>query len=274
MKIVMFSKSVKDKSIEELIALGHDLGIEGYDLCVRPGYPINPDNAGTQLVEAVRTFQQDGLSIPMVTGNFDLLLPDHPTAEPILAAMDAADVRLIKLGYFNFNPFEQDYWQEVDRVRKAFEGWARLAEKYNVRICYHTHSRGRMGLNAAMLSHLVRGFDPRYIGAYLDPCHLVIEGEEFELGAAIMKDYFCILGLKDALLAREEKHGHGAVAIKWVEAGQGMVNWTGVFSELVRIAFDGPMSIHCEFEIPEDGYMAAVRREVAFFNRVREAATS
>ena len=125
---------------------------------------------------------------------------------------------------------------------------------------------------SAMLSHLVRGFDPRYIGAYLDPCHLVIEGEEFELGAAIMKDYLCILGLKDALLAREEKHGHGAVAIKWVEAGQGMVNWTGVFSELVRIAFDGPMSIHCEFEIPEDGYMAALRREVAFFNRVRDAA--
>ena len=182
MQLVMFTKSVKDKSVDELITLAHDMGLEGYDLCVRPEYPINPDNAGAELTKAVRTLNGDGLAVPMVTGNFDLLLPDHPTAEPILGAMDAADVRLIKLGYFDFDPLKQDYWQEVDRIRTAFEGWAKLGEKHNVKICYHTHCGPLMVRNAGMMAHLVQGFDPRHIGTYMDPSHLVVEGEAFEHG--------------------------------------------------------------------------------------------
>ena len=40
-------------------------------------------------------------------------------------------------------------------------------------------------MNASALAHPLRGFDPRYVGAYLDPCHLCIEGEEFALALAI-----------------------------------------------------------------------------------------
>ena len=129
MAIVMFTKSVKDHTVPQLIDLAHELGLEGYDLCVRPEYPINPDNAATVLVGAVRALGGAGLAVPMVTGNFDLLLPDDETAEPILGAMDAANVRLLKLGYFKFDPLSQDYWSEVDRIRTAFDGWSRLAEK-------------------------------------------------------------------------------------------------------------------------------------------------
>lgn len=52
----------------------------------------------------------------MLTGDSKLLFPDD-TAKLILAAMDKADVRLIKLGYFMFDPLKQNYWQEVDRIR-------------------------------------------------------------------------------------------------------------------------------------------------------------
>ena len=270
MSIVMFTKSVKDHTVPQLIELAHELGLEGYDLCVRPEYPINPDNAATELAGAVRALGEYGLSVPMVTGNFDLLLPDDETAEPILGAMDAANVRLLKLGYFKFDPLSQEYWTEVDRIRTAFDGWSQLAQKHGVKVCYHTHSRGCMGLNAGMMAHLVRDFDPRHIGVYLDPCHLVVEGEEFPTATAIVGEYLSILGLKDALLVRGERNGHGSKQVRWVEAGRGMVDWTGVFAELDRLGFDGPLSVHCEFEIPEDGYRAALEREVAFF-RARAA---
>ena len=270
MAIVMFTKSVKDHTVPQLIELAHELGLEGYDLCVRPEYPINPDNAATELVGAVRALGEYGLVVPMVTGNFDLLLPDDETAEPILGAMDAANVRLLKLGYFKFDPLSQDYWTEVDGIRTAFDGWSRLAEKHGVKVCYHTHSRSCMGLNAGMMAHLVRDFDPRHIGVYLDPCHLVVEGEEFPTATAIVGEHLSILGLKDALLVRGERNGHGSKQVRWVEAGRGMVDWTGVFAELNRLGFDGPLSVHCEFEIPEDGYRAALEREVAFF-RARAA---
>lgn len=267
MKLIVFSKMFKEKSIPELVELALAHGFDGYDLCVRPGYPVNPENAGQKLVEVVQAMNAAGLSIPMVTGNFDLLTADHPTAEPILAAMDKADVRLIKLGYFHFDPFEQDYWQQVDLVRRAFEGWQALGKEHNVKICYHTHSHRCMGLNCAALMHLIRGFDPQYIGAYIDVGHMVVEGEEFPVGVGMVKEYLSIISLKDVLLVREEGNGHGKAVAKWVPAGEGMVDWTAVFSELGRARFDGPLSVHCEFRVPKDTFMDVFEREVPFFRR-------
>lgn len=270
MKVILFSKMFKEHSIAELIETGHDLGIEGYDLAVRPGYAIGPDNAGSDLKEAVEAFEGEGLSIPMVTGNFDLMTPDHPTAIPLLWAMDAANVRLLKLGYFKFDPVAQDYWQEVDRIREALEGWQKLGREHNVKICYHTHSNHCMGLNAGMLAHLIRGFDPDVIGAYLDPGHMAVEGEAFDVGAGMVGNHLAIIGAKDVLQERVDKDGHGAARTTWVKAGEGLVDWTTILEELVRLKFDGPLSVHCEFEVPAEEFLDAVRREVTFFKTLRD----
>lgn len=278
MRIVLFSKIVKDHSIEELIRLAGDCGLDGFDLCVRAGYPVNPDNAAAELPRAAAALAKHGLSVPMVTGSLDLVAPDHPTAEPILAAMDRADVRLLKLGYFEFYAHKQDYWAQVDRVRRAFDGWQKLAARHNVRVCYHTHSGHYMGANCAMLAHLLRGFDPRYIGADLDPGHMVIDGEPFAAGLAMVKEYLSIVAVKDPLLYRADKNGHGCVKDKFVEAGRGMVDWTCVFDELARAGFDGPVTAHCEHEMPADGLDQAVAKEVEFFraqaNRAASAASN
>ena len=81
-----------------------------------------------------------------------------------------------------------------------------------------------------------------------------------------------MVALKDFLLYRQEKAGHGSVKRDVVEAGTGMVDWSAVFEELVRIGFDGPLSIHCEFHVPEGEFLAAAAREVAFFLSLREQA--
>lgn len=267
MQLIVFSKLFKEKSVTELIELAHKHDFEGYDLAVRPGYPVNPDNAHKELVATVKAMKQEGLSIPMVTGNFDLLMPDHPTAEPILAAMDQADVRLIKLGYFKFDPKTQDYWQRVDEIRKGFEGWQELGRKHNVKICYHTHAGALMGLNCAALMHLISGFDPQCIGAYIDPAHMAIDGEPVPVGVAMTQKYLSIVSLKDVMLSRKEKDGHGSTKVDWVPAGEGLVDWTGVFSELKRVGFDGPASIHCEFQVPEAEFSDTFAREIPFFRQ-------
>ncbi len=269
-KVILFSKMFKDLSVADLVRNAHEIGAEGYDLCVRPAYPINPDNAARELPKAVEELAREAISVPMITGNFDLLYPDHPTAEPILAAMDKADVRLIKLGYFKFDPEKQDYWQEVDRIRAGFEGWRKLAEKYRVKVCYHTHSNRCMGLNCAALAHLVRGFDPQFIGAYIDPLHMLIEGEEFAVGLAMVKEYLSIVAFKDVLMTREQKNGHGVSGHRCVIAGQGAVDWTAVFEELKRVNYKGPLTVHCEFDVPEPMFMGAVKHDLAFFRDKRD----
>jgi len=270
MQLVVFSKMLREKSVGELVELAHEFGVEGYDLAVRPGYPVNPDNVGSARVEAARIFSDNGLSIPMVTASTDLLFPDQDGVEVLLGAMERADVRRLKLGYFKFDPVAQDYWREVDRVRNALAGWEKLANRYGVRICYHTHSNRCMGLNAGMLMHLIRGFDPGCVGAYIDTGHLCVEGEEFAVAAAVVKDHLSMVALKDVLLERVEKSGHGAVQRTVVEAGRGMVDWSAVFAELARLGFAGPVSVHCEFHAEAGELLSAIRREVAFFRRMRE----
>ena len=269
MKLIAFSKHFKEKSLSELIAIAHETGLDGWDLCVRPGYPVHPDNAHTALPDVVRQFAAEGVAIPMVTGNFDLVAIDHPTAVPILSAMDKAGVRFLKLGYYGFNPLKQDYWQEVSRIRRLWEGWQDLARRYSVRVCYHTHSDHCMGMDGGMLAHLLQGFDPQYIGAYLDPAHILVEGEEFPVALSIVKDYLSLVALKDVIMNRVEVNGHGKRSVNWLAAGKGMVDWTSVFTELVRVKYDGPMSVHCEFVAPNDPqFMASIRQEIAFFRQI------
>jgi sugar phosphate isomerase/epimerase len=122
------------------------------------------------------------------------------------------------------------------------------------------------------MAHLLKGFDPRYIGAYLDPGHLLVEGEEFAVGLAILKEYLSIIALKDVWKRRVEKNGHGAAKNEWVEAGHGMVDWSEVFAHLKGMGYAGPLSVHCEFHCAPEEFMGAVEREVQFFRAQRALA--
>ena len=274
MKLILFSKSQRERSVPELIALAHEAGLDGYDLCVRPEYLVNPDNVATALPEAARLFRAEGLDVPLVTGNFDLLGPDSPSAEPILAAMEAAAIPFLKLGYFEYHPEQQAYWPEVDRVRRVLEAWEEPARRHAVCITYHTHSHRCLGVNCAALMHLLQGRDPACLGAYLDPAHMLVEGEEWAVGVAMVREYLRLVALKDVRLTREEKNGHGHCVTHWVAAGEGMVDWTAVFDELLRIGFDGPLSVHCELEVPPEELHAAVLHEARFFRAQLDAASN
>jgi sugar phosphate isomerase/epimerase len=124
-----------------------------------------------------------------------------------------------------------------------------------------------MGASGAAMAHLLEGLDPRYMGAYLDAGHLARTGESFPTAAGMVRPYLSIVGLKDTSVVRIERKGHGAASWNWVPAGQGVVDWTAVFTTLREAAFDGPLTVHCEFRVPEDQFMRSVRNEIAFFRK-------
>jgi sugar phosphate isomerase/epimerase len=273
MQIIVFSKRYASQTIAELIETAHEYDFDGYDLCIRPGHPVTPENVGATLAPAAKAMRQAGLAIPVVTSDTALTSPDHPTAEPILAAMDAADIRMIKLGYTVFDPLRQEYWAEVDRIRRNNDVWQVLAKRYNVKVCYHTHNERVMGINGAALCHLINGFDPQYIGAYLDPTHLVLEGEEFAFALAMVQQYLSVVSGKDVIKFRVEKSGHGGYGYRGVPAGEGFVDWTAVFSDLRRVGYEGPLSAHCEWHLDdEDAVFDVLRREISFFRHQSDRA--
>lgn len=273
MQLIMFAKHLKELDIPGLVAEAKRAGLDGYDVPVREGYAVNPDNVSTALGELVKAMAAEGMSVPMCTGEGSLTDPDAPEAERVIAAMAENGVRFLKTGYYKFDADTQDYWQEVDHLRKLFEKWQNLAQKHNITICYHTHSGPYMGLNASSLMHFIRGFDPQYIGAYLDAGHLSICGEDFPQACAIVGDYLKIVGLKDLQKIWIEVNGQKAIKRQVFPLGGGVTNMPEVFGHLVKIGFDGPLTIHIEFKkLTDKELIEAGRDEVPKYRELINAA--
>lgn len=250
MKLIFLTKPFVKESVGQLIDHAHTLGIEGFDLCVRPGYVVSPENAGQALPQLMAEFKKENLCVPMVTSPTDLVDPSQPAAKPLLSAMDKAGIRLLKIGYFRFTPGQTDFWTEADRIRKLFSGWQELGKQYKVKICYHTHSGNMMGCSAGSIMHLLSGFDPQALGAYLDTTHLLKDGEPFEMALSIAKKYLSIVGLKDPRPTFTENGDQGKLEWTETDAGKGAVDWTAVFSALARARYDGPMTINMDYGKP------------------------
>ncbi len=268
MQLILFSKFFGTRSLAELADFGAELGLDGFDLCVRPGHQVTPENVAEALPRAVEALAKKNLAVPLITAHGELRDPTTPESQALVAAAGRAGVGRIKLGYFCGDPAKMSYAREGLRVRELFARWAELGARHGVKICYHTHSGRFLGQNAGGARWLVEGLDPRHFGIYLDAGHLCAEGEEFAVGVSLAGEYLACVSLKDVLLERIERHGHGAKKQSWVEAGQGLVDWTAVFAALRQAAYAGPLSVHCEFEVPPERFDAAVRREVAFFRKL------
>ncbi len=263
MQFVMFTKMLKDLNPSQLADTIQDLGFEGFDLAVRPGYPINPENVRTALPKAAKEWAARGLTVGLVTTNFDFLDPTKPEVEPLLAACAEIGCRRIKLGYWVWKG--EPYWEGVDKVRKALAGFEKLCAKHDVCVASHTHSGPYYGSNCAGAMHLVKGFDPRYVGVYIDPGHLAVDGEDVPMAVSMVKDYLCLVAVKSPAWFKTEKGGQ----VKWhhplVPLREGIVDWKQALDQLKSINYDGPISLHSEYEnIPPEETIRLTRDDLAY----------
>jgi sugar phosphate isomerase/epimerase len=238
---IIFTKHLKELSIAQLVEALKSAGADGADLCVRPGYPVNPENAPEALPGAAEAFRAAGLSVPLVTAPTDLTEASVPYVEGLFRACAEAGVPLLKLGYWPA-PTE-GYWGAVESMRADVAAFAELGARYHVKPCLHTHSGANLGLNAAALMHVLRSFSPQEVGAYLDVGHLAVCGEPPALAFAMAAEWLAVIGIKDMDRVKE---GTGTKT-RTVRMGEGFVNWPEVVAWLVQHDFGGPLTFHCEF---------------------------
>lgn len=268
MKIIMFTKHLQSKNIDGLIETLKSVGAEGADLCVRPGYPVEPETSDKTLPQAAKKFQDAGLCIPLITTPGDLVDPNKPVVEKLLDACGKSGVKFMKLGYWYME--EVGYWKTVEKIRKDLEIFEKLAKKYKVKVCVHNHSGGTMGLNSSSIMNLVKGFDPNYIGVFADPGHLSLVGEPLPMALSIVKDYLSIVAIKD--LSRErivDKDNNRLWRLKVVPLGEGFVDWNTLLKLLFEMKYDGCVSMHSEYgELDEEGVIDQTRMDIRFIKKV------
>ncbi|MDA0709501.1 MAG: TIM barrel protein [bacterium] len=264
---IMFTKHLEGMDVAGIISSLKSVGVQGADLCVRDGYPVNPGNIAKALPAAAKQFADAGLCIPLVTAPGDFNRPDIEYADRYFGACGQAGVGHIKLGYWHWSP-EKHYWTQLDEVRGWMEGFQKLSEKHGVKTVVHNHSGKSMGLNSCAAMNVVKGFDPKHIGVFSDPGHLSICGEPIEMALDIVRDYLSVLAFKD--LVRQRPMGgtkQGTPTGGTMRLGQGFGDWPALVKTLKRLKFEGPISFHSEYVgEPVDTVIDLARIDVRFFN--------
>jgi sugar phosphate isomerase/epimerase len=265
-KLILFTKHFRSLSINELVETIKNVGAEGADLCVRPGYYVEPENID-KLQEVVRIFKDEGLSIPMITTPTDFVEPDNPVVEKVFSGCREAEINIIKIGYWYME--KDGYWKTIEKIRKKIEKFLKLCEKYNVKILVHNHSGGTMGLNSSSVMNIVKGFNPKYIGVFLDPGHLSLVGEPLPMAVDIVKDYLSAVAVKDIIRERIFINGKRKWQMRIVPLGEGFVDWETLIKLLIEMKFDGPISIHSEYsEFDLETLIDQTKIDIRYFKKI------
>jgi len=263
MQYVYFTKTLQGLDVKGVAAFCKEIGLDGVDLTVRPGYPVNPDNAATALPEAVKVFRDAGLVLGLVSASTDLNDPDSKTARQIFDACAKAEAPAVKIGYF---PYKRPFDDVLKAARERMAGFAKLAEQSKARVCYHTHSGANLGNNCAGLRLLLQDLDPHHVGAYVDTGHTAVNGGPIRMELDMVRPWLSLLAIKDMLWEKSDKQG-------WqyhvVPAGDGVVRWDDVAAGVKECRFNGTISLHGEYETKDlDERKRLAKRELDFLKKL------
>jgi len=238
--VTVFCKPWPDLSIDRLLTLTDSLGFDGVELPVRDGYPINPNNVATELAKASRAFQARGKTIHSIAG--------HPDEKTIQACAEAG-VSLIRICI----PIDMKvgYRATEKKVRSWFDSLVPSLERTGVAIGVQNHCDYMVG-SAIGLMHLIESYDPKLIGAVLDPAHCAVDGEPEDMAIDIVWSHLRMVNLKAASHQRtngpDEEEARWRVL--WTTAQHSGFSWRTVVGELKRRGYSGPICLPAEYSDP------------------------
>ncbi|MCX8183444.1 MAG: sugar phosphate isomerase/epimerase [Crenarchaeota archaeon] len=263
MQLILFSKMFQPLSLTELAELVVETGLEGVDLTVRSNGYIKPEEAAEKLPEVVETFESKGLKVPMITT--EITSVNQPYAEEVFRAAFENGVKYLKLGYWHYRGFGFLRKQVVE-IRKELRKIQELSRRYRVTSTIHIHSGMFMSAEPAVVWLILKGFDPDLVGAYVDPGHMAVEGglAGWLMGMDILSRRIRMVSVKDYGWFKEG----GAWHAKTVPLGEGLVKWKTVFEILKVTGFNGPISIHSEYDLPLGEIVTQTRKDVQYLKSI------
>lgn len=241
MRFIYFTKTLKELKPLELVEFCKETGVDGLDLAVRPGYPIDPANAVAELPKFAAIMKQNNLSIPLVSAPTSLVDAESKEARSLFEACANSGVPMVKIGYFTY---KGNFGEDLQAARKKLEGFLKLAKETKGKAVYHTHSGANIGNNAASLKELLKDFDPHHIGAFADTGHLAVNGGPIKMELEILRQWLSILAIKDILWEKPKSDW----VFRVVPAGQGIVRWSDASKGITDVKFDGTIVLHGEYE--------------------------
>jgi sugar phosphate isomerase/epimerase len=199
--------------------------------------------------EAKRAADAAGTTIPMVSTA--ITSAEDPDADAIFAAAAHYGARRLKLGYWEYKPFGTAAAQ-IDRARKNLEGVIALGRKYHVLPCVHCHSGRFVAAGGPLLYLVLKDFDPKDVGAYVDPMHMSIEGSRsaWEIGLDLVAPWIALAGIKNYRWLPADRDSRGQKQFRWeyCPLADGQAPLPEFLDHLRQLKYDGIVSFHSEYK--------------------------
>jgi L-ribulose-5-phosphate 3-epimerase len=265
----LFSKHLPALGWSDLGRAVRDAGFDGVDLTVRSGGHVLPARAEEDLPRAIAAIRAQGLAVPMITT--ELTSAGDPGARPLLKAAASSGVRFFKTGYWHYVA-SNDVRAELAAAGTALGGLAALARECGIEMGFHNHS-GYIGAALWDIAPAIDRLDPRWTGYYYDPRHAVAEGGggAWKAATRLVASRLKMVAVKDFFWMKTAQGWR----IEDCPIGQGQVDWTWMGSALRDAKFEGPISVHLEYDIPASTSaertrrtLEAAARDLAFARRV------
>ena len=242
----VFAKPWKKLPISELGKHIRRLGFEWIELPVRPGFPCEPETIEKTLPEAIRVLREEGVQVLNITASLPLI------DERLYRGSIKAGVNMNRV-IFDHHEGE-NYWDAEKRARKSLDEALPLCEKYGYQIGVQNHYGRCVPVNAMGMYHLVKEYNPKYVGAIWDPAHSALEGEDPEAALDIVASHLCVVNLKNAYWKRvngpESKEAEWSVY--WTSGSQGRASWKRVAGKLKQMKYVGPVCLSAEYSAEKD----------------------
>jgi sugar phosphate isomerase/epimerase len=258
MKYSVFTVMMPEYSVEEAVALLARLGYDGvewrvtvpnYRSEVPPSYWSNnlcTVDAATVDAQAARLAQLTravGLQIPAL-GTYMACTDRESIARAMRAAaeMGCPRIRVSPPRYERACGYSRLFAEAL----LAYVEVQELAREYGVQACLEIHM-GNICSSPSLASRLVTHFDPRYIGAILDPGNMVYEGyEDWRLGMELLGPYLAHVHLKNAQWQSVGAKATGETAWQASAAGmdKGIIDFRQFTADLRAVGYEG----WCSFE--------------------------
>jgi sugar phosphate isomerase/epimerase len=214
---------------------------------------------------AVEAITGVGLDVTVITTTYTS--PADPTIRDVLSISGEMGVPLFRAGYWPYVP-GIGVETRLAQVQREIAGLEALARAVNVSLALPNGAGETVGQAIWDLHWLIRAMDPRTVGYDFDAGHAVAEGGAGGWYVALQ----LALPRVKMVTARDFfwKNEGGTWKPAACPLGEGMVDWTKLFTALAQSGFRGPVSVAVDYN-PKD-LLGAIRRDVGFIRRQIRAA--
>jgi L-ribulose-5-phosphate 3-epimerase len=253
MELMVFSKHLTGMPLTDAARRLKERGIAALDLTVRPGGHVLPERAVDDLPRVHADLAALGVRIGMITTN--ITATDSSHAEAILRSAARLGIGYYKLGYYGYKG-HGTLRKARDEVRARLRDLAAMNRAIGIRGGFHNHSGGNVGASLWDVDYVLGDLPNTQMGVYLDPAHATIEGglDGWRLGLDLIAPRVIMMAVKDFRwseppnAAPDAKRDKVRFRPRFCPLEQGNVAWDTIFSTLKQTGFDGPVSLHIEYE--------------------------